>query len=246
MKVSYCTTCRDRLGDLQLTLPRNLDLIGAGEEIVLLDYNSRDGLRDWVRTNFGRDLGAGRLRLYSEGTAPRYFSCHAKNISKLLGLAPVVINLDADNYLTHDYLQTIRAHDFNSVPLVYANNGSGGHKGRVAFLTSLFWRMGGYDEQLDKGYGDDEVDLIKRTKATRKYRVRGIPVAPGAVIPTPDMLRAQGNPPGVSLRQSNDIHRGMSRANIRARRLVANTGRRWGQATLLDHEGNELTTGRFS
>lgn len=237
LKFSFCTTCGNRLCDLRHTLPRNLALVEEGEEIVLLDYNSRDGLREWVNQNFADALGAGRLRFYSETTAPRYFSCHAKNVSHLLGRGQVVVNLDADNFLTPAYLANIRSHDFAAVEVVFANNGSGGHKGRVAFRADAFKGMGGYDEQLDKGYGDDEVDLLRRINAARRYRMRGLFVDPGAVIPTPDTLRAQGNPPGVSLRQSNDLHRRMTKVNLKARKLVANAGKPWGQAVLRDHLG---------
>jgi hypothetical protein len=41
-----------RLGQLKETLPANLRVLqGANVEFVLVDYNTRDGLEEWVRSS---------------------------------------------------------------------------------------------------------------------------------------------------------------------------------------------------
>ncbi|KKL80749.1 hypothetical protein LCGC14_2001600, partial [marine sediment metagenome] len=49
-KISFCTTCMGRLYNLKETLPKNIEANGEypNVEFVILDYNSSDGLGDWV------------------------------------------------------------------------------------------------------------------------------------------------------------------------------------------------------
>ena len=60
--VSYCTTCKGRLWQLEQTLPVNIKLANEDIEIVLLDYHSQDGLRDYILENYQEYLADGRLR----------------------------------------------------------------------------------------------------------------------------------------------------------------------------------------
>src|ERR1041385_4064662 len=85
IEVSYCTTCMGRLHHLRQTLPRNLKSNARlPVQFVVLDYNSRDGLGDWIRSSVEAEIKAGRL-LYARTTAPRFFNmAHAKNIAHRL------------------------------------------------------------------------------------------------------------------------------------------------------------------
>jgi hypothetical protein len=100
-EISFCTTCMGRLEFLKKTLRYNLNIISQHNncELVLLDYNSNDGLGDWVRDNFKNEL-ANSLLVYYRTSEPRYFHMsHAKNLSHRLGEGKILCNLDADNYL---------------------------------------------------------------------------------------------------------------------------------------------------
>ena len=51
-RVSFCTTCKGRLWQLEQTLPNNLKILDDYSEIVLLDYQSPDGLKNYIFDNF--------------------------------------------------------------------------------------------------------------------------------------------------------------------------------------------------
>ena len=54
-KISFCTSCTGRLHHLKETFLSNLNNnIDYGDiEFVLLNWNSRDGMNDWVQQNLG-------------------------------------------------------------------------------------------------------------------------------------------------------------------------------------------------
>ncbi len=68
-KASFCATCKNRLWQLRHTLPSNMEAVRAAgcAELVLVNYNSRDGLDDWVR-QFQSDIDSGLLRYVHEKT----------------------------------------------------------------------------------------------------------------------------------------------------------------------------------
>jgi len=242
VRISYCTTCGNRLDDLKATLPVNLSLLGPGEELVLVVYADRSGTAEWVTAAFPRELAAGRLRLYT-ASADRFLRSHAKNVCHLLGRGSVLVNVDADNRLDPRYLYKLRRHDFRHAAVLYAGYGAGGHKGRVAITSALFRQMGGHNEQL-RGYGQEEVDLIRRVWAVG---VNTVPlwVDPATAIPTSDEVRAEANDPGLSAQDSDRLHAELTQADVDAGRLVANAGQPWGVADLVDHAGRARAAGCF-
>ena len=52
-KISFCIVCMNRLYHLKETLIKNIEDNISYEklEFILLDYNSTDGLEDWVKSN---------------------------------------------------------------------------------------------------------------------------------------------------------------------------------------------------
>ena len=64
MKVSLCTTCKGRLWQLRQTLPQNLLYLDDHSEIILLDYQSPDGLKDYIYTEHSLALAQGRLKYF--------------------------------------------------------------------------------------------------------------------------------------------------------------------------------------
>ncbi len=87
-----------RLSHLRETLPYNLannhykDL-----EFVLLDYNSQDGLEQWVKSELMSFIDSGRLS-YFKISSPKFWRIgHAKNLSIRASIGDIVCNIDADN-----------------------------------------------------------------------------------------------------------------------------------------------------
>ena len=73
-KISFCTTCMDRLHNLKETLPKNIKDNEEDDdlEFVILDYNSSDGLEEWVKNNMMEYIDSGRLVFYRT-EEPKYF-----------------------------------------------------------------------------------------------------------------------------------------------------------------------------
>lgn len=118
-RIAFCITCRGRADHVKRTLPQNLhdNRFYPNAVFVLLDYNSTDDLRDYIRWNHQADLLTGRLVIYSEETADVFRMAHAKNMAHRCGVlegADILVNLDADNFTGEgfaQYLAEVYEHD---------------------------------------------------------------------------------------------------------------------------------------
>ena len=80
-RISFCTVAMGRLDHLRQTLPCNIEAASdyPNCEFVLLDYGSRDGLADWVKSYCMPWLDSGKLT-YLRIDGPRLWlelSCQA-------------------------------------------------------------------------------------------------------------------------------------------------------------------------
>jgi len=146
-KVSFCTTCMNRLEQYKQTAVKNIrdNLSYPFVEHVLLDYNSKDGLEEWVKSNLRQWVDCGRLKYYKT-TEPKYFDMsHAKNCAHKLATGDILVNLDCDNFTGVGYasfLNTLFQQNSN-VAVNLANN-----EGAVAVSRDNFVKLGGYDESF--------------------------------------------------------------------------------------------------
>ena len=64
-QISFCITCMNRLKHLQETLEKNiLDNFLVDEvEFVVLDYNSQDGLEEWIAQSMMKYIEMGILSI---------------------------------------------------------------------------------------------------------------------------------------------------------------------------------------
>lgn len=178
-KISICTVCMNRLIHLSQTLPANInDNRDYPElEFVILNYNSKDGMHDWIKTNMMPHIESGLLKYYIT-TEPEYFQLsHSKNIAMKLATGDIVCMIDADNYAGPGYAawinQVYMEHGDNTIVttirptyIPYRDQG-----GKFAVSRSLLLQSRGMDEKLE-GYGVDDVDLLNRIEklgGTRHY-----------------------------------------------------------------------------
>jgi hypothetical protein len=154
---------------------------------VLLDYNSQDGLAEWVRKECGWMIARGEL-VYYRFTEPGPFRmAHAKNLAHRLGMregADVLVNLDADNFVGEGFAAYVRE-TFHANPNIFMWSGltkaavprlPRGVSGRIAVTRSDFTKVGGYDEKYTAWSPDDKdftarlVKLgLKQQKIEPKY-----------------------------------------------------------------------------
>lgn len=173
-RISFCITCMNRLHNLKLTLPKNIENNKSygNVEFVLLDYNSKDGLEEWVKSNMMGYIESG-LMVYYKTVEPKYFSMsHSRNVAFKVASGDIVNNLDADNFVFKDGVSTTEclasyinrmANDCRE-KVIFAKGKRYMH-GRIGFYKKEFIDiLGGYDEQL-LGYGHDDHDIVGRAWA---------------------------------------------------------------------------------
>jgi hypothetical protein len=168
--VSLCTTCMGRLQHVKKTLIRNLEAnirFYPNVEVILLDYNSKDGLDKWVEKNCSRYIDMGLLKYYKTFDPTHFWMSHAKNMAALLATGDIIVNVDADNFTGEGFAEstskmfTTRQDSFCRCS---SRTSSGwGNNGRIALTRSNFIRLGGYDEAMT-GWGWEDTDLRNRSR----------------------------------------------------------------------------------
>lgn len=183
-KISFCITCKGRLHHLRETLPQNLRNASdyPNAEFVVLDYDSHDGLGEWIKQNFQEEMKSGKIR-YARFEPAEYFEVgHAKNLSHRVATGEILCNLDADNIIAHGFANFLNE-QFNKDKDIYVRphrrellrhrvckkwlRGAGG---RIALHRDNFLKLHGYDERF-KDWGNDDPNLDARAGAAGLKRV---------------------------------------------------------------------------
>ena len=158
----------NRLPFLQQTLPVNLRYCEeAGHaEIVLLDYNSSDGLSDWVKREMAYYLQRNILTFYQlVDPKPVHFSHpRSRNIAFRLATGEILCNVNADYFVSGTLFSFIRNTYTGGLRVAYIANFGETCKdnyGRLCVAKNDFLRVGGFDERFD-GYGYEDTDLCLR------------------------------------------------------------------------------------
>ena len=158
-KISFCTTCMNRLHHLKETLPANFanNSTYVNLEFILLNYNSKDDIDTWIEKEWMTEIESGRLK-YLKTLEPLYFKySHAKNMVAKFATGDIICNIDADNFTGPGFAEYINE-QFNNKDNIFLIGGKEGFwdtKGRVCLWKSDFLKLNGYDERiLDWGYED--------------------------------------------------------------------------------------------
>ena len=162
-KISICTNCMNRIEDVKRTLPKNIadNSDYPNVEFVLLNYNSRDGLDEWVRDNMLDYIRGGVLKYYKT-TDPEYYSMtHSRNISFSLASGDIVNNVDADHFTNKGFATCINLLANQKHRKTVFVKSRQKNRGRLGFFKKDFMWLGGYNEEIE-GYGFDDEDLLAR------------------------------------------------------------------------------------
>jgi glycosyltransferase involved in cell wall biosynthesis len=176
-KISFCTTCKGRLEHLKQTLPLNLKNNEGypNTEFVILNYDSNDGLEEWIKENFQKELASGKIRYARYTPAEHFKMAHAKNMAHRLATGDVVCNLDADNITGPGFAGWLNE-QFSKNPEIYISPRNhalqrmlkmvtgiqpteAALSGRIAMTKRNFDAIRGYDEQRFNGYGREDTTL---------------------------------------------------------------------------------------
>lgn len=175
MVFSFCTTCMNRLEHIKSTLPTNLSLIKEFNikyqdkhifELSLCNYDSKDNLTEYIETEFKTDIENGIL-VYNIVYNKQFFNpSHAKNIAHKKSNGDILINIDADNYLTDLFIYKLISLFENNLDILtigYDDKINSGAYGRICISRDNFYKLGGYFENFI-GYGLQDYDLVERGK----------------------------------------------------------------------------------
>jgi hypothetical protein len=171
MVIGFCTSCMNRRWQVEATLARNLaTLRGTGHFLALANYNSTDGLDEYVRENHQQDQREGTLLYFRTTTPTRFDASIAKNLAHRLAMTrgpDVLFNLDADNFVTAETLSIVVrtfAERRDRVLHQWSTSMRDGSFGRIGMAVDHWKRIGGYDETLQRMAWQD-MDLLNRARA---------------------------------------------------------------------------------
>ena len=163
-KIAFCTTCMNRLQHLQQTLEKNIrdNYLPEEVEFVLLDYNSKDGLDQWIRQNMQSYMDRGILSYYKTFEPAHYLRSHSRNMAFRLANADILCNLDADNFLGEGFA-TFMIEEFSKYDNIFYTNNflCNDTFGRMSVRNTDFMSIRGYNESLI-GYGYEDMDVFNR------------------------------------------------------------------------------------
>ncbi|MBN9381643.1 MAG: glycosyltransferase family 2 protein [Chitinophagaceae bacterium] len=188
----------NRLSHLRQTLPVNIkeNINYPNLEFVLLDYNSTDGLENWVRSGMMPHIERGILKYYRTDEPTHWSMNHSRNIALSLATGEIVCLVDADNYAGPGYAFWINSvfEQHGDEILVTTHGDStlphGDQGGKMAFHRKYFNILRGFDESFD-GYGMDDIDFIGRMERERIKKVLISDPAFFRCVPHPNIDRVQ-------------------------------------------------------
>ena len=218
-----------RLCHLRQTLPSNLETIKdlTGFDFVLVNYNSQDGMDEWVKTNCQPVIQLGILNYYRTIEPKFYHSSHAKNVAHRLGSGDILINLDADNFLSTEYCDALKQHQEQDLIL----RGGPRSQGLVSLPKTLFYELGGYDETL-VSWGNDDTDLVRRAQAFKNIALIYLSKKNQTSAIKHSNTERMTNFQDKDLGKCCDENGRKTDENIKNKIFTANQGNIWGQATL--------------
>jgi len=171
--IGFCTTCKGRTQHISKTLPQNL-VDNPTAKFVVVDYNDKDGLADYLKAYHSGDIATGRLVVYQYRAASQFRMAHAKNMAHRLAMlegADILVNVDADNFTGPGFAEYV-SEQFNGAGSGnmflwsrMVKEGEGrlprGISGRMAVTRDDFILTGGYDERYE-AYSPDDKDFKAR------------------------------------------------------------------------------------
>lgn len=239
-KISICTTCMGRKGDVQQTLEKNImdNSDYDNVEFVLLDYNSKDGLAAWVRTHMVKYIEEGILNYYRTSEPEFYSMTHSRNVAFKVAQGDIVNNVDGDHFTNKGFASFV-----NLLANIYPERAvfvksKQKNRGRLGLYKEEFVNMlGGYNEDIED-YGYDDADLLHRAAALDFVAVR---YGGKYCTITPDHRRhPTDNYKNRDWRYTQRRNTLISLLTIAGGYYKANRHRHWGKATLVKNFSEEV------
>ena len=173
--ISFCTSYLGRHDHLKVTIPHNLMVArGIDCEFVYVDFSEYSDVWEVSR---------------------------AKNIAHDMASGEILVNVDADNFLSRDYIDGV-LNLFNKDMDIIIHGEGEGVGGRIAISKFNYLRLGGYDERF-RSWGFDDVDFIYRAMnlGLRRYTADNIRYIPHENT----MINRDKNRPLMEYNRKNNV-----------------------------------------
>jgi predicted glycosyltransferase involved in capsule biosynthesis len=221
-----------RVHHLMRTLPINLH-VAPDCEFVLLNYGSKDGMHEWVRDNIRPWVERGTVKYYRTQLPEYFVATHAKNIAHRQATGDILCNLDADNFLIDGFVQLIQQVMQNkdqimTAPIFDMFNMSGSC-GKIAVRREHFYSVNGYNEDMNVGWGWDDIDFEFRVAMHNKLKYTETPIRFCRAIDHNEKDRAR-NFRNKNIKETQRINAEILDNVKTTRNYVANKNREWGIA----------------
>jgi hypothetical protein len=225
-RVSFCTTCHNRAEQLKRTFDENVRTVlkSVHNEWVILNYCSDDDVHEFMVERLPR-LTPQIVYVRMVNIMPWHLSV-AKNIAHRFGRGHVLANLDCDNFI-REAADIITRHYSHGCRLMHLWSGvyRDGTCGRIAMDRSLFYALGGYDEELyPMGFQDRDIILRAVAMGVRYYR---FPCSAGSAIQNTKEDSVRNCGPNARWEHFEQENRALSRRNIEAGRLKTRSSATW-------------------
>jgi hypothetical protein len=181
-KISFCVVCMNRLHQLRQTLIQNIADNADYEqlEFIVLDYNSKDGMEEWVKQHLAEHIKTGRVVYYKTTDPVSWSPSHSKNLAFKLATGDILCSTAADNYTGKSFAHYVNENfnrDLNIVltPIDFPRKRIDYHPpsdtfGNVCVTRNNFIKVTGFDERMDR-YGFEDYDFINRLEMIGVKRV---------------------------------------------------------------------------
>ena len=172
-KLTFVMALMNRFHQIEKTLIKNLEDNWEDRddvEFVLMDVNSKDAFRDWIRDqDLTKYTDCGYLRYYEVDSLDQWHASIGKNTATHQARGTIVVTLDCDNFTGYRggrfVITQFEQNDYNCILHQFDWNPQNGNFGRIALTKKKFNELGGYDQSfLPMGYQD--WDIIKRAEAS--------------------------------------------------------------------------------
>lgn len=222
MKISFCTTCCNRLYQFSQTIDINYDIIKNNQdtEWVVVNYNSSDDTHNFMMQKL--HTMSDRVVYVNEISRRKWHASVAKNVSHMNATGNILVNLDCDNFIGNS-LNMVREKFSKGTQMLHMWSGVyfDGTYGRIAVTRELFNKLNGYDEKMYPMGAQDE-DIMKRAIAFNSEYETLYSKEFAAIINTKEDSIKNADTHGMSWKDMSRLNREYMIKKISNNILVAN------------------------
>lgn len=222
MKISFCTTCCNRLYQFSQIIDINYDVINNNKdtEWIIVNYNSTDDTHNFMMQKL--HTMNNRVVYVNEISGRKWHASVAKNVSHMNATGNILVNLDCDNFIGNS-ADIIREKFSKGTQLLHMWSGVyfDGTYGRIAITKEIFHKLNGYDEKMyPMGAQDD--DLKNRAIAFGARYEKCFSKEFTAIQNTKEDSVKNSNNLGMNWEQMQKLNKDIMKKNISNNTLVAN------------------------